>query len=619
MFDWLRNSLIARGGVAMASITLIALLNIFASVIVADRAQGDAAAINIAGSLRLHATRLAYLLQKDEQAVSRLQLQQQAAIISGKLHSNDLTRVLQYHTNDDVHHLYSQIVSTWHNGIEPAFYDETLTRERLRTFYDGQLDALVQNADKVVLRLQIDSEAKIRSLLAIQGASMFLTIIVIFVAMYKLNTSIVTPLRKLLAAADRIRSGDFAVTLEHEMDDELGQLAATFNQMSQELNRMYGDLEKKVNDKTAELMRSNQSLQLMYNAARKLSVLPYSHKTLGEITLELMRTTGVKHVSVCLDEYSKEDGMTPLFFSDSEADERCEKNDCDECYLHSVRQANFGIDIRDPAFPIRINRKRYGILFVEPLPGHMLAPWQIDLFNAISDTIATALSLEKKAENESRLMLAEERAAIARDLHDSLAQSLSYLKFQLGRWKMLQDKNAPRAQVDEVVDDIRDGLNGAYKQLRELLTTFRLKISDPGLEPALRGTVAEFSQRGDLEIQLDYGLRDTKLTPNEEIHLLQIVREALSNIVKHAQASNVMVSLSIDDEQMIQLQIEDDGVGLPKNTQKQHHYGLSIMKERASYLNAELQLSDSPMGGARVYLEYKHENSSIVPSQVSYV
>lgn len=619
MLDWLKNSLIARGGLAMVSLALIALLNIFASVIVADRAQGDAAAINVAGSLRLHATRLGYLLQKSEQDISLTQLQQQAAVISSKLHSNDLTRVLHYHQQGEVADLYSRIVSSWHNQIEPAFYDKNLSRVTLRNFYDTYLDTLVQNADHMVLRLQIDSEAKIRFLLAIQGASMFLTIIVIFVAMYKLNTSIVTPLRKLLNAAERVRSGDFSVILEHEMDDELGQLADTFNQMSQELNRMYADLEKKVDDKTAELKRSNQSLQLMYNAARRLSVLPYTHKALGEITLELMRTTGVKHISVCLDDNNNSGSMTPLFFTDDEVEERCIESSCDDCYLNSVRQANFGTDIKDPAFPIRLNRKRYGVLFVEPQPGHILAPWQIDLFNAISDTIATALSLERKAENESRLMLAEERAAIARDLHDSLAQSLSYLKFQIGRWKLLQEKQAPRQQVDEVVDDIREGLNAAYKQLRELLTTFRLKINDPGLEPALRGTVAEFSQRGDLDIQLDYGLRDTKLTPNEEIHLLQIVREALSNIIKHAQASTVLVTLSITSEKIIQLSIDDDGIGLPKNTYKQHHYGLSIMKERASYLNAELQLNESPLGGARVYLEYKHDTSSILPSQVSYV
>lgn len=620
MFNWLRTSLIARGGLAMASITLIALLNIFASVIVADRAQGDAAAINIAGSLRQHSTRMAYMLYRSEADVSRTQIQQQAAQISSKLHSNDLTRVLQHHRDNEIRQLYDRLVSTWHTRVEPVFYDGTLSREAMRDFYDNHLEDLVTNADQMVLQLQVASEAKIRFLLAIQGASMFLTVMVIFIAMYKLNTSIVAPLRKLVEAAQRIRSGDFSVKLEHEIDDELGELASTFNQMSQELSRMYTDLENKVSDKTAELLRSNQSLQLMYNAARRLSMQSFSHQTLSEVTLELMRTTGVKHVSLCLEDSASADGrMTPFFFNDDEIQKRCGKVSCDECYLHAVRQANFGIDIRAPAFPIRINRKRYGVLFVDPQPGQILSPWQIDLFNAISDTIATALSLEKKAENESRLMLAEERAAIARDLHDSLAQSLSYLKFQLGRWKMLQDKNAPQPQVEEVVNDIRDGLNSSYKQLRELLTTFRLKINEPGLEPALRGTVAEFSQRGSLDIQLDYGLRDTRLSPNEEIHLLQIAREALSNIVKHAQASRVTLSLSIDSNNIIRMSITDNGVGLPKNTQKQNHYGISIMKERAAYLNAALEVSDAPGGGVSVSLAYQHGDSSIRPSQVSYV
>lgn len=620
MINWLKKSLIARGGIAMASITLIALLNIFASVIVADRAQGDAAAINMAGSLRMHVTRLGYLLQK-EPAVPLPQLQQQAAIISGKLHGNELARVLQYHRKGTVRNLHDQLISTWHNQVEPAFYDADLPRSSVRTYFDSYLESLVGKADQLVALLQQDSEAKIRLLLAIQGGSMVLTIIVVVMVLYRLNSSIVAPLRNLMGAADRIRARDFSVTLHHERDDELGQLAEAFNQMSQELNQIYSDLEQKVADKTAELVRSNRSLQLMYNAARTLSISPYSTAALGEITLELMHTTGVRHVSLCLDEHSQQNTFTPLFFREHELQERCGKSSCDECYDHAVLQADSGVDIdtSDPAFPVRINRNRYGILFVDPQPGQLLAPWQVDLFTAISDTIATALSLEKKAENESRLMLAEERAAIARDLHDSLAQSLSYLKFQVGRWKMLQARDAGGEQLEEVVDDIRDGLNDAYKQLRELLATFRLKISDPGLEPALKGTVAEFSQRASLDIHLDYGLRQSRLSPNEEIHVLQIIREALSNIVKHAHARNVWIQLAETGSHSIRVCVDDDGVGLPADTHKQHHYGLSIMKERAGYLNATLQLGPSPHGGTRVCLEYQSDVTSTVPAQVNYV
>ncbi|MEZ5506105.1 MAG: histidine kinase [Gammaproteobacteria bacterium] len=622
MNNWLKKSLIARGAVAMASITLIALLNIFASVIVADRAQGDAAAINVAGSLRLHVTRLAYLLQKNPATVSQPELQQQAAMISSKMHSNDLARVLQYHHKDDVRALHDQLVSTWHNQIEPAFYDSSLSRIATRTYYDSYLDSLVNNADQLVALLQKESEAKIRLLLAIQGGSMVLTIIVIVMVLYRLNSSIVMPLRGLVDAAGRIRQRDFSVTLEHERDDELGQLADAFNRMSEELNLMYRDLEQKVADQTAELLRSNRSLQLMYNAARTLSMSPYSTVTLHEITQELIRTTGVRHVSLCLDNEKADGTFEPMFFRQQDLEDRCASSNCDDCYTNALLQADSSVEIdtSDPAFPVRINRSRYGILFVEPRPGQLLAPWQVDLFTAISDTIATAVSLEKKAENESRLMLAEERAAMARDLHDSLAQSLSYLKFQVSRWQMLQARAADENQLAEVVNDIREGLNGAYKQLRELLATFRLKISDPGLEPALKGTVAEFSQRGSLDIALDYGLRQTRLTPNEEIHVLQIIREALSNITKHAQATHVWIELTQTDEHTIHVCVDDDGIGLPPDTEKQHHYGLSIMKERAGYLNAKLQLGRSPRGGTRVCLEYQTDSTSTVSAQqVNYV
>lgn len=619
MITWLRNSLIARGGVAMASIAVIALLNIFASVIVADKTQGDAAAINVTGSLRMQSYKLAYLLQQSDSQASLHRIQQEAALLSGRLHSNELERLLQNHHEDALSRQHDTITSSWHRQIEPLFYDSNLTREMLRERYEQQVTGFVNDIDTMVRQLQQDSESKIRLLLAIQGASMFLTVIVVFVSMYNLNTSIVTPLRRLLRAAKRVQRGDLQVSVQHDLDDELGQLADAFNQMALELSRMYGDLERKVEEKTAALQRSNQSLHLMYAASRKLAITPYSASTLGEIIDDLVRTTGVKHVSLCLNENDQRNRFTPLFFSAHEKDKRCGISSCDECYMHSVRQANFGIDIRDSSFPIRQNRNRFGILFVETTPGEHLAQWQIELFNAVSDTIATALNLEKKAENENRLMLAEERAAIARELHDSLAQSLSYLKFQIGRWKMLQSKAASETQLDEVVEDIRDGLNGAYKQLRELLTTFRLKVDEPGLEPALKGTIAEFSQRGELEIQLDYGLREFRLTPNEEIHLLQIIRESLSNIIKHAHAKHALIALTATDDNRVRVTIDDDGVGLPKTTHKQHHYGLAIMKERASNLHAELKMVPSPMGGVRVMLDCQLENGPAPTRTVTHV
>ena len=133
--------------------------------------------------------------------------------------------------------------------------------------------------------------------------------------------------------------------------------------------------------------------------------------------------------------------------------------------------------------------------------------------------------------------------------------------------------------------------------------TFRLKINDPSLEQALRGTVAEFSQRGEINIQLDYGLRYYRLTPNEEIHLLQIVRESLSNVVRHAKASNAVFALQASSGGELTLTVDDDGVGMQRAEGKLHHYGPTIMNERTRNLEGELQYLASPMGGVRVQMK----------------
>src|SRR5690606_7766249 len=121
----------------------------------------------------------------------------------------------------------------------------------LRTVYDRHVHDFVAAIDSLVKQLQQDSESKIRLLLTIQGASMLLVVLVLVASLYNLNTSIVVPLRGLVRAASAIRGGNLQVALRHDRDDELGQLAGTFNQMAVELSRMYTDLERKVAEKTA--------------------------------------------------------------------------------------------------------------------------------------------------------------------------------------------------------------------------------------------------------------------------------------------------------------------------------------------------------------------------------
>lgn len=602
MIKKIQNSLVVRGGLALASISLIALFNIFASVIVADKTQGDAAAINTAGSLRMQSFKLGYLLQKAESAEDFSNIDREVTILDEKFSSTALGNLQEGGRDSPPGKSLEALRNQWHTQIRPLLTHDTGNLYQAKQSYDQAIFLFVDKIDQLVKNLQRDSENKIQLLLAIQGASMFLTVIVVFVAMSNLMSNVVAPLRRLVAAAHEVREGNLSVTVEVEQNDELGQLADSFNRMAIELSHQYANLERNVAEKTAELTRTNRSLELVYNATRKLSEDLHSEVIIRSILDDLTLATNVENISLCLTENTKDKPFTPIIITEAELEKRCKNSNCNECFIHSTRQANFGISPTEPMFPVRQNQDRFGVLFVNLKKGQRLDPWQIQLFQAVSDRVSTAFSLSNKAEQEYRFMLLEERNAIARELHDSLAQSLSYLKFQVGRLQMLRKKGVQPDDEDKVIFEIKDGINNAYGHLRELLTTFRLKINEPGLEQALRGTVAEFSQRGELEILLDYGLRYYRLTPNEEIHLLQIVRESLSNVVRHAKATQATLSLSASEDGKMTLTIDDNGTGIQRAGEKIHHYGISIMNERARNLGGSLTMGVSPTGGVRIQM-----------------
>ena len=222
----------------------------------------------------------------------------------------------------------------------------------------------------------------------------------------------------------------------------------------------------------------------------------------------------------------------------------------------------------------------------------------------VADNIAAAFSAESQRDQQHRLVLMEERVVIARELHDSLAQNLSYLKIQISRFQMLQAKGTSQQQLEATVDQVKQGINAAYVQLRELLSTFRLQLSSQGLHAALEATVTELADRGGIDIELDYRLDDFPLTPNEEIHVLQIVREALSNVLRHSRAQHAYIAAFMGADQAIEVRISDDGQGFGPVESSDNHYGKTIMRERAQTLKGKIRFDNATTRGAVVVLRF---------------
>ena len=232
-----------------------------------------------------------------------------------------------------------------------------------------------------------------------------------------------------------------------------------------------------------------------------------------------------------------------------------------------------------------------------------LQNWQTQLLQTLADFFAVTLNLNMLGQRQARIALMEERAVIARELHDSLAQALSYQKVQLSLLKKQLHKQEDSVVLEKTFADLQFGLSAAYRQLRELLSTFRLKLDQPGLVPGIESTIEEFSRHSQLNISFENHIKNCPLTPNEEIHCLQIVREALSNVVKHANANNCQIWLGQDSQGMIYISIEDDGIGFDLAQPNAGHYGLSILLERSNSLAGQLEINNLHPG-TRVQVQF---------------
>ncbi len=257
------------------------------------------------------------------------------------------------------------------------------------------------------------------------------------------------------------------------------------------------------------------------------------------------------------------------------------------------------------AVPVSDGSTWYGHLFAVGQGCGEQPTTRIQIMELVSKHVAMAIGHSRRTREGRRLALIEERTSMARELHDSLAQSLSFMKIQVARVQTLLQRGRPHEEVAAAAEELRDGLNGAYRKLRELLNTFRTQINAGGLAAALDDALEEYGDRSSVAMTLDNRLGSCQLSANEEFHVVQIVREALSNVVRHAGASHATVRLSLGEDGWTAVTIEDDGQGFDPAPDHWNHHGATIMRERALSLGGALSIERRPQGGCRVTASFK--------------
>jgi len=269
---------------------------------------------------------------------------------------------------------------------------------------------------------------------------------------------------------------------------------------------------------------------------------------------------------------------------------------------------------RSLLIPVRRGDFAVGMLAAELDSTAAMDDTRVQFAECFARLLGVALSTVTHSHEAQRVALLEERNAIARELHDSLAQSLAYMKIQVARLQHSLDSGASPAAVGATAQELRDGVNSAYREVRELISAFRTQVGRGGIASALQDIASEFSHRNDLIVSLDNQLAGCRLGINEEFHVLQIVREAIANTVRHADASKVHIALSYGQDLRVRVVIEDDGRGLSALQSDDKHYGLSIMRERANSLGGELALEPREGGGTRVSVSFAPDRMTPEPA-----
>ena len=600
------HSVIFQILVTMLIIAGMALLSMALSVYVTLDAQDDAEAINLAGSLRMQSWRIANTLHRaSDGAVAdpRREIEGERVAFSATLYRSSIFDLVEESGNAPLQQSYRRVVDNWQNKMEPllvstsAYDDKTAWQDAARQ-YDQYVAEYVDDIDLMVNNLQWNTEGKFELLGMAEGASILLTIFTVIFVIMRLDSNFATPLRGLVKAARNVERGDFSFRTTYKGKNELGLLSQTFNSMTESLDAQYRNLEQQVAERTDKLRKSNQALNFLYKTSREIVSSPFDQQLLDIFLRDLRKVIGVEVINLCIN--AEPNSADYRIFTTANDKDEARIRSYMTCELAPGRsRSSVG---RDISLALVNRDDEFGFLYVRTGEGTVLDSWQYQLLKTVAETLSTAYAFHHTLGRERRVILHEERSTIARELHDSLAQSLSYMKLEVARLKKLIEQGAEPQTVEGAISDLQQGLNAAYKHLRELLVTFRAKMDAPNLRAALEQAVEEFDAQTPARVTLDYALGSYSMTANEDTHVLHILREALNNAIKHSQADSICLRCLPAENGAALFILEDNGIGMPENPEKQHHYGIYTMRERAQQLPGELNFAPVPGGGTRVQL-----------------
>jgi two-component system, NarL family, nitrate/nitrite sensor histidine kinase NarX len=469
-----------------------------------------------------------------------------------------------------------------------------------------------------------------------------LAFILLAVSVYMVWMDLLKPILSIKVWSQQMRSGH----LDHKIDipehGELSQLSEDLNDLGTMMSHLARDTEEQLLQHTMHTEQKTQSLSILYDVAASINV----SNSLEDLLKRFLKTlTEVIHANAGAVRLLNQDNKMELVASigfDSELiamekilpAESCvcgRVDNCDDLVYQdtllpcskNVHHKFFGDDQGLIVVPLQYQGKMLGVfnLFVQK---DIFASKNTDdfreLFTSIGRHLGMAIAKARLDEESTKLSIMKERNRLSYELHDSLAQTLASIRFQVRVLDEIlhQDDEASTWQQLERIENTVDEAN---TELRSLIAHFQAPIRKQALIPAVQEIVKRFRTESDIHIFFQHTISDPiKLSDKHHLEVMRIIQEALNNIRKHSEANVARIMIRQPSPDRIQILVEDDGVGLSENNEHAkpgEQIGLNSMKERASRIKADYILESEPGEGTRIILEFSLSKAQTAPPSIN--
>lgn len=596
------------------------LLLVFAATIatlwVSWQLDGGAAAVNEAGRMRMQSYRMSLSIGTGETFELNAQKSEfEHSLVT--LKNGDPERPLFVPWDEGTIERFAVVEADWNR------YQSRWIEVHPTVFGELRADtvAFASHIDDFVNNIEVHIAHWIALLHLLQMSMLASVIIGATVLLYTGYLFVLEPVGQLKQAIEKIQLGDFDARVTRVSSDEFGTLADGFNGMAEHLQSMYRNLEGKVSEKTLLLQEKSERLESLYAVTNLVAKATSLDALAQEFTKNIAQISHADGVAL---RWSNQGGQRYLMLAAHglpaamvDAEQCIYSGDC-HCGASMEEHTLKVVPIRSlkPTPLPHCARVGFETLVTIPVRLHETVMGEVALFyhahiipsasersllEALSSHLASGMENLRLNSLEKEAAVSQERHLLARELHDSIAQSLAFLKIQV---QLMRDaiKTSNESEVAKILEEIDAGVRESYGDVRELLMHFRTRTNTEDIEPALVTTLQKFEHQSGIKTTLSINGQGLPLAPDVQIQVLHILQEALSNVRKHARASQAW--LDVQQQPTWRFEVRDDGIGFNPDTDQhdETHVGMRIMNERAQRIGAHIEVISTPLCGSSVIL-----------------